>query len=235
MLCVCGTLGAGSKDSSTVPGLRMSCLSCVLWRSWRRAEGILRLCSRWCSTDWCYARVCSTLIRRGGGAWQGECTAVAAALLCPACNALQCNATAAVTVWEVEFSQTRRPAGNLMCWTSRTTLRGAWRPVKPLNRASVSSSSFGGRLGVVMRALTPTLLCDAGRRWACWRGTSISSHRWSCPRSCLLSSTVRHGRRPPAEIQTSHLLRPTSPLSAWEWSSKKKRVIVQLPILRFSV
>lgn len=154
-------VGSGSKDSCTVPGLRMSCLSCVLWRSWRRAEGILRLCSRWCSTDWCCARVCSTLIRRGGGAWQGECMAAAAALLCPACNASQCNATAVVTVWVVEFSQTRRPAGNLMCWTSRTTPCCAWQPVKPLNRASVSSSSFGGRLGV-MWALTPTFCVMQG-------------------------------------------------------------------------
>lgn len=38
---------------------------------------------------------------------------VSARLLLLRCCALP--ATAAVTVWEVEFSQTRRPAGNLMC------------------------------------------------------------------------------------------------------------------------
>lgn len=42
-------------------------------RSWRREKTISCLCRTSCTMGWCSARVCSTLIRRGGDAWLGEC------------------------------------------------------------------------------------------------------------------------------------------------------------------
>lgn len=65
---------------------------------------------------------------------------------------------------------------------------------KPWSQASLEQTvlvaHWLGMMWVGVRWLEA--LCVTGRRWACWRGTSISSPRWPCQRSCLLSSMVRH-------------------------------------------
>lgn len=105
--------------------------------------------------------------------------------------------TACVNVWEVEFTQTKAERRSYVFNILHNLL---WLVTPCLVASKPSSQAL--LVPAVLVAVTDWLgvmwvgwleaLCVAGRRWAGWRGTSISSPRLACQRSCLLSSMVRH-------------------------------------------
>ena len=147
-----------------------------------------RPCSWLCSMALFCVRVFSTLIRRGDDVWLGECRCFAW---------ITC-----VNVWDVEFSRTKTErlshAWNIFHNASWFVIAYLF-PFEPTSQAPllpailVAVADWLEVMWVGVSEVTlQRLLCVAGRRWACWRGTSISSPHWPCQRRWPFSSMVRH-------------------------------------------